>query len=111
MLPFQAEPLDAAAAFGRAAPLILEIGFGMGDATAAIAAASPQMNFLGVEVHPPGVGALLRHIEARQLHNLRIVQHDAVAVLEHMLAPGERWPVLVCSSPTRGRRSATTSGA
>jgi tRNA (guanine-N7-)-methyltransferase len=88
VLPFQAEPLDAAAAFGRSAPLILEIGFGMGDATAAIAAASPQLDFLGVEVHPPGVGALLRHIDARQLHNLRIVQHDAVAVLERMLAPG-----------------------
>ena len=88
VLPFRAEPLDAMTAFGRAAPLILEIGFGMGDATAAIAAASPQFDFLGVEVHPPGVGALLRRIEAGHLHNLRIVQHDAVAVLEHMLAPG-----------------------
>jgi len=88
VLPFTEHPLDAAAAFGRAAPLILEIGFGMGDATAAIAAASPQLNFLGVEVHPPGVGALLQHIDAQQLRNVRIVQHDAVAVLEHMLAPG-----------------------
>jgi tRNA (guanine-N7-)-methyltransferase len=70
------------------APLILEIGFGMGDATAAIAAASPQFDFLGIEVHAPGVGALLRHIEAQQLGNVRIVQHDAVAVLERMLAPG-----------------------
>ena len=88
VLPFTEHPLDATAAFGRAAPLILEIGFGMGDATAAIAAASPQLNFLGVEVHPPGVGALLQHIDAQQLRNVRIVQHDAVAVLEHMLAPG-----------------------
>jgi tRNA (guanine-N7-)-methyltransferase len=87
VLPFTGKRLDAAAAFGRAAPLVLEIGFGMGDATAAIAEASPQINLLGVEVHPPGVGALLRHIEARQLHNLRIVQHDAVDVLHHMLAP------------------------
>lgn len=87
VLPFAEQPLDALAAFGRAAPLILEVGFGMGDATAAIAAASPQLDFLGVEVHPPGVGALLRHIEAQQLRNLRIVQHDAVAVLQHMLAP------------------------
>ncbi len=87
VLPFGIGRLDASAAFGRAAPLILEIGFGMGDATAAIAAASPQLDFLGIEVHPPGVGALLRRIEARGLHNLRIVQHDAVAVLEHMLAP------------------------
>ncbi|HEX6722527.1 MAG TPA: tRNA (guanosine(46)-N7)-methyltransferase TrmB [Burkholderiaceae bacterium] len=87
VLRFRTEQLDVATAFGRTAPLVLEIGFGMGDATAAIAAASPQFDFLGVEVHPPGVGALLRHIEARQLHNLRIVQHDVVAVLEHMLAP------------------------
>jgi tRNA (guanine-N7-)-methyltransferase len=88
VLPFAERRLDVAAAFGRVAPLILEIGFGMGDATAAIAAGSPQLDFLGIEVHAPGVGALLQHIEARQLHNLRIVQHDAVAVLEHMLAPG-----------------------
>jgi tRNA (guanine-N7-)-methyltransferase len=88
VLPFAERPFDAAAAFGRVAPLILEIGFGMGDATAAIAAASPQFDFLGIEVHAPGVGALLRHIEAQQLGNVRIVQHDAVAVLERMLAPG-----------------------
>ena len=87
VLPFQQQPLDAEAAFGRRAPLILEIGFGMGDATAQIAAASPQLDFLGLEVHPPGVGALLQQIEARQLPNVRIVQHDAVGVLQHMLAP------------------------
>ena len=87
VLPFTEQPLDVTAAFGRAAPLILEIGFGMGDTTAQIATASPQLNFLGVEVHPPGVGALLQQIEARQLTNVRIVQHDAVEVLRHMLAP------------------------
>jgi tRNA (guanine-N7-)-methyltransferase len=87
VLPFTEQPLDVSAAFGRDAPLILEIGFGMGDATAALAAASPQLNLLGIEVHPPGVGALLQHIEARPLHNVRIVQHDAVSVLQHMLAP------------------------
>jgi len=85
VLPFAERALDVSAAFGRAAPLILEIGFGMGDATAAIAGASPQLNFLGIEVHPPGVGALLQHIDARQMQNVRIVQHDAVTVLEHML--------------------------
>jgi tRNA (guanine-N7-)-methyltransferase len=88
VLPFAERPFDAAAAFGRDAPLIVEIGFGMGDATASIAAASPQLNFLGVEVHAPGVGALLQQIEAQRLPNVRIVQHDAVAVLEHMLVPG-----------------------
>ena len=87
VLPYQAQPLDCAAVFGRSAALTLEIGFGMGDATAAIAAAHPEMDFIGVEVHPPGVGALLQRIDERQLSNLRIVQHDAVEVLQHMLAP------------------------
>jgi tRNA (guanine-N7-)-methyltransferase len=88
VLPYTAAPFDAAAAFGRHAPLVLEIGFGMGDATAAIAQALPDTDFLGVEVHTPGVGALLRHIGEKELANLRIVQHDAVEVVEHMLAPG-----------------------
>ena len=87
-LPFATQPLDAEAAFARCAPLILEIGFGMGDTTAQIAAASPQLDFLGIEVHPPGIGALLQQIEARRLTNVRIVQHDAVEVLQHMLTPG-----------------------
>ncbi len=87
VLPFRDAPLDLAAAFGRQAPVVLEIGFGMGDATAAIAQARPDTDFLGVEVHPPGVGALLQRIEALALTNLRIVQHDAVEVLERMIAP------------------------
>src|SRR5262249_17084798 len=61
--------------------------FGMGASTAAIASASPHIGILGVEVHPPGVGALLQQIDTLALRNVRIVQHDAVAVLEHMLAP------------------------
>ena len=88
VLPFQRQPLDAAAAFGRAAPLVLEIGFGMGAATAQIAQTRPDTNFLGVEVHTPGVGALLKRIGEDGLENLRIIQHDAVEVLEQMLAPG-----------------------
>lgn len=87
VLPFRDAPLDLAAAFGRRAPVVLEIGFGMGDATAAIARARPDTDFLGVEVHPPGVGALLQRIDALGLSNLRIVQHDAVEVLERMIAP------------------------
>ena len=87
VLPYQPAPLDPAAAFGRQAPLVLEIGFGMGAATAAIAQAHRDTDYLGVEVHPPGVGALLQQIEALQLSNLRIVQHDAVEVIAHMLAP------------------------
>ena len=87
VLPFQPQPLDAAAIFGRRAPLVLEIGFGMGAATAAIAAARPDADFLGVEVHEPGVGALLRLIGEHGLTNLRIVRHDAVEVLQQMIAP------------------------
>ncbi len=88
LLPFSAQPIDPAALFGRQAPLVLEIGFGMGQATAQIAATLPQADFLGIEVHAPGVGALLREIGERGLSNLRIVQHDAVEVLRQMLAPG-----------------------
>ena len=87
VLPFAAAPLDFAALFGREAPVVLEIGFGMGDATAEIAQRLPGTDFLGVEVHPPGVGALLRQIGERGLTNLRIVQHDAVEVLAAMVPP------------------------
>ena len=86
-LPFADAPLDAPAAFGRVAPLVVEIGFGMGDATAQIAAARPDTDFLGIEVHVPGVGALLKKIGERGLTNLRLVQHDAVEVLQRMIAP------------------------
>ncbi len=88
VLPYRPAPLDFAATFGREAPRILEIGFGMGDATAQIAAALPGTDFIGVEVHPPGVGALLKQIGERGLANVRIVQHDAVDVLHEMIAPG-----------------------
>ena len=88
VLPYRPQPLDLAAAFGRQADTIVEIGFGMGGATAEIAAARPADNFLGIEVHTPGVGALLKLIGERRLGNVRIVQHDAVEVLEHMITPG-----------------------
>ena len=85
--PFSAAPLDPVALFGRRAPLIVEIGFGMGQATAAIAASRPGDDFLGIEVHEPGVGALLQLIEQGQLRNLRIVAYDAVQVMSQMIAP------------------------
>ena len=72
VLPYRAEPLDFSSIFGRQGPVVLEIGFGMGDATAAIAQQLAGTDFLGVEVHPPGVGALLRQIGERGLGNLRI---------------------------------------
>ena len=87
LLPYDARTLDLAQAFGRAAPTVLEIGFGMGEATAHIAQLMPDTNFLCCEVHPPGVGALLKRIGEQEIANIRIVQHDAVEVLEHMIAP------------------------
>jgi tRNA (guanine-N7-)-methyltransferase len=80
-------PIDLDRAFGRRASKILEIGFGMGETTALIAAANPQTDYLGVEVHGPGVGALLRRIETQGLRNVRVIQHDAVEVVEQMIAP------------------------
>lgn len=88
VLPFADSPLDARAVFGRTAPLVVEVGFGMGQATAAIAAARSDHDFIGIEVHEAGVGALLQRIEQMQLANLRIVRHDAVEVLRSMFTPG-----------------------
>ena len=87
VVPYTAALLDATALFGRSAPLVLEIGFGMGEATAHIARVRPQDNFLCCEVHEPGVGALLKRIGEQGQTNIRIVQHDAVEVLDHMLPP------------------------
>ncbi|HHL4077492.1 tRNA (guanosine(46)-N7)-methyltransferase TrmB [Burkholderia sola] len=87
VVPYAPELPDWNAIFGRSAPRILEIGFGMGASTAEIAAHRPGDDFLGVEVHEPGVGALLKLIGEQDLTNIRIIQHDAVEVLEHMIAP------------------------
>lgn len=86
-LEFGATPLDLDAVFGRSAPRILEIGCGMGETTVAIAAAHPQQDYIGIEVHTPGVGSLLKQIDELGLTNVRVIQHDAVAVLETMIAP------------------------
>jgi tRNA (guanine-N7-)-methyltransferase len=85
LLPYTPGAFDATAAFGRSAPLILEIGFGMGGATAHIASVRPDDNFLCCEVHEPGVGALLKLVGEQGLENIRILRHDAVEVLTHML--------------------------
>ena len=87
LLPYSGELMDSQAVYQRAAPTILEIGFGMGEATAHIAALMPEKNFLCCEVHTPGVGALLKRIDEQTLTNIRILQHDAVEVIDHMLAP------------------------
>ncbi|MDR2625447.1 MAG: tRNA (guanosine(46)-N7)-methyltransferase TrmB [Zoogloeaceae bacterium] len=84
-VPFRPEPLDLTALFGRAAPKLLEIGCGMGETTARIAALHPENDYLGVEVHTPGVGSLCKRIAEMGLENLRIIQHDAVEVVRAML--------------------------
>ena len=81
-------PLDFPALFGRRAPVVAEIGFGMGETTAHVAAGHPETDYLAIEVHTPGVGSLLRHLEESELRNVRIVQHDAVEVLRDMVPPG-----------------------
>lgn len=86
-ITFQQELLDLDGIFGRSASTFLEIGFGMGETTAAIAKAHPEHNYIGVEVHSPGVGALLKRIEELGLTNLRVIQHDVVEVLQHALPP------------------------
>jgi len=86
-VPYQKAPLDAIAIFGRNAPTIFEIGFGMGETSATISASMPEKNFIGVEVHTPGVGSLLKLIGEKDLTNQRIIQHDAFEVLTHMIAP------------------------
>jgi tRNA (guanine-N7-)-methyltransferase len=84
-IPYDAQPLDFVRAFGRVAPRILEIGFGMGESTAAIALAHPENDYLALEVHTPGVGNLLKLIEAQRISNIRIIRHDAVEVSRDML--------------------------
>ena len=85
-IAFSGDLISSEAIFRRNAPLVLEIGSGMGETTAAIAQARPDADFIAIEVHAPGVGSLLNRIEAAKLTNLRVVRHDAVEVLEKMIA-------------------------
>jgi tRNA (guanine-N7-)-methyltransferase len=84
-IPYAPHFIDLDEVFGRRAPKMLEIGFGMGETTAQIAAAHPENDYLGIEVHTPGVGSLLKAIAEKNLTNVRIVQHDAVDVLCYMI--------------------------
>lgn len=86
-VPYQSAVIDFDHLFGRGAPRVLEIGCGMGDASARIALARPDVDFLGVEVHAPGVGSLLQRIDDGGLANLRVITHDAVDVVAAMIAP------------------------
>jgi tRNA (guanine-N7-)-methyltransferase len=87
-LPFTPVTAETKTIFGRSAPVVLEIGSGMGETTAAIAQANPGTDYIAVEVHGPGVGSLLKKIGELELKNLRVVRHDAVDVLEKMIADG-----------------------
>jgi tRNA (guanine-N7-)-methyltransferase len=87
-LPLTLHPVEAKTIFGRIAPLVLEIGSGMGETTAQIAQAHPEIDYVAIEVHGPGVGSLLKKIDALELKNLRIIRHDAVEVLEKMIPDG-----------------------
>ncbi|KAF1038987.1 MAG: tRNA (guanine-N(7)-)-methyltransferase [Herbaspirillum frisingense] len=87
LVPYAKQTLDIAATFGREAPTVLEIGFGMGETSAKISALMPEKNFIGVEVHTPGVGSYLKLVGEGNLENVRIIQHDAVEVLNNMIAP------------------------
>ena len=78
--------IDQLTLFGREAPLVLEVGFGMGEALLEMAGRHPQENYIGVDVHPPGIGNILRGIEEKGLDNLRVFQHDAIAVLRSCVA-------------------------
>ena len=88
VVPFRQTALDFAGLFGNDNPVVMEIGFGMGEATAEIAAKNPDRNYLGVEVYKPGVGRLLWNISQRAIPNVKIVRHDAVEVVVKMIPPG-----------------------
>ena len=88
VLGYGTTPLDWRQLFPDAGKIIVEIGFGMGDATRQMAAAHPDWGILGIEVHPPGVGKLLWWMKELELDNIRIVEHDAVEVMRNMIPPG-----------------------
>lgn len=86
-LEWSPAPLNLDAIYGRAAPRVLEIGFGDGDTLVQLASAHPERDYLGIEVHPPGVGHCLLAADLAHVRNLRVIQHDAVEVLEHAIPP------------------------
>ncbi len=85
-LSCDSQPLDFAAVFGNSRPVLLEIGFGMGASLAQMAKTHPDNNYLGIEVHRPGVGTLLRQLAAEQLENVRVMDKDAVEIVSHCIA-------------------------
>jgi tRNA (guanine-N7-)-methyltransferase len=94
-IAFEASPLDLDRAFGRIAPRVLEIGFGNGDTLVALATSFPDTDFIGVEVHPPGIGHCLLAIQSKELTHVRVIAHDAVEVLTNQLPPASLDEVLL----------------
>jgi tRNA (guanine-N7-)-methyltransferase len=87
-VPYAPVPLDFRAVFGRAAPVVVEVGSGMGETTARIAREHPETDYLAIEVHAPGIGSLLKRLAEESIGNVRVIRHDAVEVLRDMVAPG-----------------------
>jgi tRNA (guanine-N7-)-methyltransferase len=87
-IPFEGKPVHWAAYFGREAPLVCEIGFGMGRSLVQMAQHHPEMDFIGIEVHGPGVGSCLHALREAAVTNLKIIQHDAMDVLLQGFEPG-----------------------
>jgi len=85
-IDFEPKRLDPLTIFGRDAPLVLEIGFGNGETLVAQAVADPERNYLGIEVHEPGIGHCLLRLRAEGCNNVRLIRHDALEVLEHCIA-------------------------
>jgi tRNA (guanine-N7-)-methyltransferase len=94
-IEFSPEPLDLDAVFGRSAPRVCEIGFGNGEHLLELATAHPDRDYLGIEVHRPGVGRLLLGVEQRELSNVRVICHDAVEVLQHQIPPASLDELLI----------------
>ncbi len=94
-LPYSDDPIDLASAFGRQAPTWLEIGFGNGDVLLNMGSTHPDVNIIGAEVHESGIGHALIGIESNELYNVRLIQHDAMEIMENMLAPGTLDKVLL----------------
>ena len=110
--------LDFRKVFGNDNPVVIEIGFGMGRATAIIAENNPDINYLGIEVHKPGIGKLLGEIRERNLKNIRIIAHDAMEVISDMVADGSVdafhflcGPVAEEAPPQKAPRPAAENGA
>ncbi len=109
-IDFNGQPLVFAQLFGNSNPVFIEIGFGNGESLAQMAAAAPENNYLGIEVHRPGVGHLLLKIEELKLKNLRVIQHDAVEVLTQGVADATLAGLFLFFQ-TLGTKNATTSAA